>query len=165
MGTRKREPRRPATAPSSARFGIVVSRFHPEITDALYRSAVEELARAGVSEKRITTVRVPGGFEIPWAAARLARSGRVDVVICLGCVLQGATRQNHYISAACYANIQRVAIETGVPCTVGLLTVQNLAQARARTRGRKDRGKEAAEAALELIGVFDAPRARRVTRR
>jgi 6,7-dimethyl-8-ribityllumazine synthase len=142
----------------------VASRFHPEITQALHENAVARLKEAGVSDTRITTVWVPGGFEIPWAAARLAGSGKVDVVICVGCVLQGATQQNHYISQACYANIQRVAIDTGVPCTVGVLTVQNLAQARARTRGRMDRGKEAAEAALELVGLFDSPRARRKTR-
>ena len=78
----------------------------------------------------------------------------------------GGTGQNHYISQVCYANIQQIAVETGGPCTVGLLTVKNLAQARARTRGRMDRGKEAAEAALELVTLDStSPRTGRRTRR
>lgn len=135
------------------RFGIVVSRFNEEITEALLKSCLRTLRAAGVAEADVRVVRVPGAFEIPWAAARLARSRRLDAVICLGAVLKGQTPQNDYIAQAVYANVQRIAVETGVPCVIGVLTPRTWAQAVARTRGKLDRGAEAAHAALEVAGL------------
>ena len=136
---------------SNARVAVVTSRFNEDVTDALHKSALKELRRGGVPASRIKSVWVPGGFEIPWAAAKLAKSRRYDAVICLGCVLQGGTKQNHYISQAIYINLQKLSVDTGVPILVGVLTVDTMRQARARTRGDMDRGREAAEAALEVL--------------
>ncbi|MFH2203684.1 MAG: 6,7-dimethyl-8-ribityllumazine synthase [Elusimicrobiota bacterium] len=132
------------------RFGIVVSRFNEEITGKLHANCVRALKKKGVAGNRIHTVWVPGGFEIPWAAQELARSGRFDAVICLGAVLKGQTPQNDYISNATYIHIQRISLQTRVPCVVGVITPKTYAQAVARTRGKFDRGAEAALAALEM---------------
>ncbi len=134
-------------------FGIVVSRFNTEITSALHRNCLRTLRRAGVAAGRIRTVWVPGGFEIPWAAQELARSKRFDAVICLGAVLKGQTPQNDYISQATFTHIQRISLETRVPCILGVITPKTWGQAVARTRGRFDRGKEAALAALEMAAL------------
>ncbi len=135
------------------RFGIVVSRFNKEITDKLYANCVRTLKKHGVAKSRIRTVRVPGGFEIPWAAQELARTKRFDAVICLGAILKGQTPQNDYMSQATCTHIQRISLETRVPCILGVIVPNTYAQALARTRGRFDRGTEAALAALEMAGL------------
>lgn len=135
------------------RFGIVVSRFNEEVTDRLRKSCVKTLRSRGVAASRIRVVEVPGGFEIPWAAQELARSGRFDAVICLGAILKGGTPQNDYISRATCAHIQRISLETRVPCILGVITPNTWAQAMARTRGELDRGKESALAALETAAL------------
>lgn len=134
------------------RFVIVASKFNEDITGALQRSAARALRDAGVPERNVTTVWVPGGYEIPWAAAKAVKTLKPHAVICVGCVLQGETKQNHYIAQAIYSNLQQLSMDTGVPVTVGVLTVDDLAQARARTSGPNDRGEEAALAALEVAG-------------
>lgn len=131
-------------------FGIAVSRFNSEITDRLYTNCVRTLKKHGISETHIRTLRVPGGFEIPWAANELARSGACDAVICLGAILKGQTPQNDYISQATYTHIQKISLETRVPCVVGVITPNTYKQAVARTRGKFDRGTEAALAALDM---------------
>lgn len=133
-----------------ARFGIVVSRFNSEITSRLHANCVRTLKKKGVTDSRIRTVHVPGGFEIPWAAQELARTGRFDAVICLGAILKGQTPQNDYISQATYFHIQKISLETKVPVLLGVITPKTYAQAEARSRGRLDRGSEAALAALEM---------------
>lgn len=132
------------------RFGIVVSRFNSEITSRLHANCVRTLKGKGVTDSRIHTVRVPGGFEIPWAAQELARTGRFDAVICLGAILKGQTPQNDYISSATFYHIQKISLETKVPVLLGVITPKTYAQAKARSRGRLDRGSEAALAALEM---------------
>ena len=133
-----------------ARFGIVVSRFNSKITSRLHANCVRTLKKAGVTDSRIQTVHVPGGFEIPWAAQTLARTGRFDAVICLGAILKGRTPQNDYISQATYFHLQRISLETKVPVLLGVITPKTYAQAEARSRGRLDRGREAALAAIEM---------------
>lgn len=135
------------------RFGVVVSRFNVEITEALLASCTKRLAQAGVAEADIEIVRVPGGFEIPWAASRLAAAGRFDAVIALGCILRGQTPQNDHISRSVFQRLHDVSIATGVPCILGIITPNTWAQAKARTKGKMDRGLEAAEAALETAGL------------
>ncbi|PCI34214.1 MAG: 6,7-dimethyl-8-ribityllumazine synthase [Elusimicrobia bacterium] len=135
------------------RFGIVVSRFNEAITRKLLNNCLSTLKKEGVDGKSIHVVHVPGGFEIPWAVNEVARSGRVDAVIALGCVLKGQTRQNDYISEATYAHLQRISIETRVPCVTGILTPNNYKQALARTKGEMDRGAEAALAALVVAEI------------
>jgi len=133
-----------------ARFAVVVSRFNEEITSRMLASCLKALRGRGVPDSRVRTVWVPGAFELPWAARELAASGRYDAVVCLGCVLKGRTPQNDYIAAATCASIQRVSLDTKVPCVLGMITPNTHGQALARTRGRMDRGKEYGLAALEM---------------
>ncbi|MBI4051785.1 MAG: 6,7-dimethyl-8-ribityllumazine synthase [Elusimicrobia bacterium] len=131
-------------------IGIVVARFNQPITQKLLRSCLKTLKRRGLSEKSITTLWVPGSYEIPWAAQELALKGR-QVVICLGAVLQGQTSQNTHIASACAKAIQTVALKTRTPCIFGLITPKTERQAWARTKGKLDRGREAAEVAIEML--------------
>lgn len=131
------------------RFAIVASRFNEEITDALLESCKARL-RKKAPKAEVKVVRVPGGFELPWAADRLAKTGRYDAVIALGCILRGETAQNEHISRSVFHHLHAISLATGVPCVVGVITPDTWEQAEARTRGGMDRGAEAAEAALEM---------------
>jgi len=135
------------------RFAVVRSRFNEEVTGRLLESCLKTLEKNGTSRRKVRVVEVPGGFEIPWAAASLARSGRCDAVICLGCVLKGGTAQNDYISQATFYSLQKISIDTGVPCILGVIVPKTWKQAMARTRGDMDRGEEAALAALEMAAL------------
>ena len=135
------------------RFGVVVSRFNEEITEALLTSCRRRLMEAGVPEASIETVKVPGGCEIPWAAQQLAATGRFDAVICLGCILPGQTSQNEHIARSVFDQLQRVSVATGVPCINEVLTPRTWKQAQARTKGELDRGLEAADAALAMAAL------------
>ena len=132
------------------RIGVVVSRFNEAITGRLLESCLKTLGKHGVGPGSVRVVHVPGGFEIPWAAQELALSGRFDTVIALGCILKGQTPQNDFISSATYFHLQRISLETRVPCVTGILTPNTYSQARQRTRGEMDRGAEAALAALVM---------------
>lgn len=151
------------------RLAVVAARFNPEVTERLLKNCLTTLRDAGMPASRIRVVRVPGSYDIPWAAQELAGSGRFDAVICLGAVIRGQTSHNEHIASATIASLQRIALETRVPVVLGIITPNSAAQALARTRGRLDRGREAAEAALELAtfrrqGVFRPAGPRRVTR-
>ena len=139
------------------RFAIVVSRFNPEITDGLLAGARDALAKAGVRDDDITLVRVPGAFELPVAAQRLAESGRVDAVICLGCLIKGDTMHFEYIADAATRGISQVGLETGVPVAFGVLTTLTDEQAEVRARpGDGNKGREAALAAVEMATLLRA---------
>ena len=127
------------------RFAIVAARYNAGLTDALLRSALEALSRAGAT--RIDTVRVPGSYEVPVVVARLAGSGNYDAILSLGVVLQGKTLHAEHITLACAINLQRIAIETGVPVIHQILTPRNAREAAARVRLR---GVEAAQTAIEM---------------
>lgn len=136
------------------RFALVVSSFNQDITDGLLRGALDALADAGIDGARITTVRVPGAFEIPLAARQLARTGRYDAVICLGCLIKGETMHFEYIASAVSHGIMAVSAETGIPVTFGVLTTVTEEQAAARARdGADNKGREAALAAVEMTAV------------
>lgn len=136
------------------RFALVVSSFNQDITEGLVRGARAALADAGVSSSDITIVRVPGAFEIPLAARRLARSGQYDAVVCLGCVIKGETMHFEYISSAVSHGIMAVSADTGVPVTFGVLTTLTEDQAIARAAdGPDNKGREAARAAVEMSGL------------
>jgi 6,7-dimethyl-8-ribityllumazine synthase len=136
------------------RFALVVSSFNKEITDGLLRGARAALADAGVNGAHITTVQVPGAFEIPLAARQLARSGRYDAVICLGCLIKGETMHFEYIASAVSHGIMDVSVETGIPVTFGVLTTLTEEQAAARAGdGADNKGREAALAAVEMIAI------------
>jgi 6,7-dimethyl-8-ribityllumazine synthase len=131
-----------------------VASFNQDITDGLLRGAHAALADAGVRTADITTVRVPGAFEIPLAARRLARSGRYDAVICLGCLIKGDTMHFEYIAEAVSHGIMSVSADTGIPVTFGVLTTLTEEQAVARAaEGPDNKGREAARAAMEMATI------------
>jgi len=133
------------------RFAVVVSRFNEEITEGLLRGARAAFAEAGVATGDLTIVRVPGAFEIPLAARRLAKSGRFDAVVCLGCLIKGDTMHFEYIASAVSHGIMAVSADTGVPVTFGVLTTMTDEQAAARAAdGADNKGHEAAMAAVEM---------------
>ena len=139
------------------RFAIAVSRFNPEITDGLLAGAREALAEADVRDDDVTLVRVPGAFELPVAAQRLAESGRFDAVICLGCLIKGDTMHFEYIAEAATRGISEVALATGVPIAFGVLTTLTDEQAEVRARpGAGNKGREAAAAAVEMATLLRA---------
>ena len=140
---------------AGCRFAIVVSRFNPEITDGLLTGAREALAEAEVSDDDVTLVRVPGAFELPIAAQRLAESGRFDAVICLGCLIKGDTMHFEYIADAATRGIADVGLATGVPVTFGVLTTLTDEQAEVRAKpGDGNKGREAALAAVEMATLL-----------
>ena len=142
---------------SGRRFALVVSSFNKEITDGLFRGAHATLLEAGVNSSDITTVRVPGAFEIPLAARRLAVSARYDAVVCLGCVIKGDTMHFEFIAEAVSHGIMAVSADTGVPVTFGVLTTLTEEQAAARAAdGPDNKGREAALAAVEMVTIVQA---------
>jgi 6,7-dimethyl-8-ribityllumazine synthase len=135
-------------------FAIVVSRFNAFITERLLLSAIDGLARSGANKKNIALVRVPGAFEIPLAARKLAETKKYDAVICLGCLLRGDTAHYDVIVNEVTRGIGQSAQETGVPHAFGVLTCENLEQAIDRA-GLKmgNKGFEAALAAVEMASL------------
>jgi 6,7-dimethyl-8-ribityllumazine synthase len=155
---------------ASLRFGIVVSRFNEFVTDRLLAAALEVLKKAGVSEERIQVVKVPGAFEIPLVARRMAGSGGVDAVVCLGAVIRGETPHFEYISREASRGIAQAALESDIPVIFGVLTTENVDQALDRTgASERNKGAEAARTAIEMANLMRAlpgktARARRVSR-
>jgi 6,7-dimethyl-8-ribityllumazine synthase len=136
------------------RFAIVVSKYNDFITERLQAGALAALAAAGVSSGDITVVRVPGAFEIPIAAQYAARSGRCDAVVCLGCLIRGATPHFEYIASAVSYGLTAAASATGVPMAFGVLTTNSVEEAIARAGdGLSNKGWEAAAAAIEMAAV------------
>lgn len=135
---------------SSFRVGVVASRFNGELVDALLSRVLERLLGAGVMQKAITVVRVPGAHEVPWAAHMLARKGRRDVVIALGVLIGGETSHHEMVGESVSQTLQRVSIESRVPVINGVIVANTVAQAEERTRGAINRGSEFAAAALEM---------------
>jgi 6,7-dimethyl-8-ribityllumazine synthase len=140
---------------TGCRFGIVVSRFNPEVTTGLLRGARTALAEAGVADSDISVVHVPGAFEIPLAALKLAQSKRIDAVITLGCLIKGDTMHFEYIAAAASQGIMNVMTATGVPVAFGVLTTLTDEQAAERAADDPDnKGREAALAAIEMATLL-----------
>jgi 6,7-dimethyl-8-ribityllumazine synthase len=139
------------------RFGIVVSRFNEFITERLFRSAFDGLLRCGAKRKDVEVVRVPGAFEIPLAARKLAETRKYDAILCLGCLLRGDTAHYDVIVNEVTRGIGQSAQETGVPHAFGVLTCETLEQAIDRA-GLKmgNKGLEAALAAVEMANLTGA---------
>lgn len=139
------------------RFAIVVSRFNEFITGKLHAGAVDALLRHGCPDEQITTVRVPGAFEIPFVAKTLAMSRRYDAIICLGCVIRGQTPHFEYVASEAAKGIAQVGLETGVPTTFGVITADTLEQAIERAGAKSgNKGADAALSAIELVNLLDA---------
>jgi 6,7-dimethyl-8-ribityllumazine synthase len=137
------------------RIAIVVSRFNDFVTERLLAGATEALSEAGVDASAVEVFHVPGAFEIPIAAQRIAETGRVGAVICLGCLIRGGTPHFEYIASACAHGITAAAAATGVPMAFGVLTTNSVEEAVARAApGDANKGREAARAALEMAALF-----------
>jgi 6,7-dimethyl-8-ribityllumazine synthase len=137
------------------RFAIVVSRFNEEITEGLLAGARAALSAASVADDDVTIIRVPGAYDIPVAALRAGETGEFDAVVCIGCLIKGDTMHFEYIAdAACHA-IAEAAAATGVPMALGVLTTLTEEQAIERAGdGPGNKGREAAEAAIEMATLF-----------
>jgi 6,7-dimethyl-8-ribityllumazine synthase len=137
-------------------IAIVVSRFNDMITSRLLDGAIDTLRRHGGNEDLVTIVHVPGAFEIPLAADKLAHSGKYAAVICLGAVIAGQTTHDQYINNQVAAGIARASQSSGVPVLFGVLTCQSMEQAIDRAGGKAgNKGHEAALAAIEMISVLN----------
>ena len=137
------------------RIAIVVSRFNDFVTERLLDGAQQLLAEHGFAAGDIEVLRVPGAFEIPMAAQRAAESGRVAAVVCLGCLIKGATPHFDYIASACAHGITAAAAATGVPMSFGVLTTNSVEEALERAAaGDANKGREAAQAALAMARLF-----------
>lgn len=138
------------------KIAIVAARFNQELTDALAEDARMTLVEQGVHADDIVLIRVPGSFELPVACAKFARTKAYDAVIALGVLIKGETRHDQYIAQSVADGLQRVAIETQTPVMFGVLTTENLEQAKARALGQGNKGHEAAMSALETIHALRA---------
>lgn len=137
------------------RFGIVVSRFNDFITTRLQEGALEALRRHGAIDDNITVVHVPGAFEIPLVAKRMAQSGHYDAVICLGCIIRGATPHFDYIAAHTARGVSDVGMQTGLPVVFGVITADTLEQAIDRAGAKSgNKGAEAALTAIEMVNLI-----------
>jgi 6,7-dimethyl-8-ribityllumazine synthase len=137
------------------RFGIVIARFNDFISSKLLSGALDCLGRHGTDLAAIETAWVPGSFEIPLVAERLARSGRYDAVICLGAVIRGSTPHFDYVAAEVAKGVARVTLDTGLPVIFGVLTTDSIEQAveRAGTKSG-NKGWDAALSALEMANLL-----------
>lgn len=140
-----------AQAAGGFRFALVVSKYHDFVTDRLQAGAVAALAAAGVRPDDVTVVRVPGAFEIPMAARHAAATERYDAIVCLGCLIRGATPHFEYIASAVSTGLTAAAGATGVPMTFGVLTTNSVEEALERAAdGPSNKGWEAGAAAVEM---------------
>jgi len=141
-----------------ARIAIVASSFNDFITKGLLDACLMELKRQGLAEKQITTVWVPGSFEIPLVALKLAKRKNIDAVICLGAVIRGETYHFEVVSNECARGIMEASLMSSKPVIMGVLTTDTVAQAQARAgkKGINNKGRDVAIAALEMIALLKA---------
>jgi 6,7-dimethyl-8-ribityllumazine synthase len=145
----------PLTGAGGLRFAVVYSRFNEAITTSLRDGALAALTEAGAAPDAVATESVPGAFELPQAARCLADTGRFDAIVCLGCVIRGATPHFEYISSSVAHAMQTASGDTGVPIAFGVLTTDTWQQAEERAGGGRDnKGFEAAAAAIEMAQLF-----------
>lgn len=152
LDPRSKQRRRPR--PARARIGVVVSRYHEEITGPMLESALAELERSGVARARVRVVHAPGAFEIPLLARALARRKDIDAVLALGLVLRGETTHDHWVAHGAVSGLLQASLETDKPIGLGVLTCAKLSQARARLQ----KGGEVARAALEALATLQGLR-------
>ncbi len=142
-------------APEGARFAIIASRWNPRITDALVAGARETFAGNGVGEASVDVIRVPGAWEIPVAAARVAASGVYSGIVALGCVVRGDTRHFEHVADRCADGLMRVALDSGVPVANGVLAVDDQIDAEHRAGGSHgNKGEECALVVVEMASLM-----------
>lgn len=138
----------------NARIAIIVAKFNTEITSGLEKGARHVLTEAGIDEASIDTFPIPGSAEIPLTAKLLAKKNTYDAVICIGAIIKGDTKHDYFIGKIVTDGMKEVSMEYEVPVLFGVLTTENLQQAQERSRDdKKNRGAEAAIAALEMIAL------------
>lgn len=139
------------------RFGLIVSRFNSFICERLLEGALDTLTRHGADDKQLSVVRVPGAFEIPLLAKKMAESGRYDAVIALGAVIRGGTPHFDYVCAEVTKGVASVSLASGLPIAFGVLTTDSVEQAieRAGTKAG-NKGAEAAMSAIEMVNLMGA---------
>ncbi|MBA3582047.1 MAG: 6,7-dimethyl-8-ribityllumazine synthase [Gammaproteobacteria bacterium] len=136
------------------RFAIVAARFNAHIVDKLLAGAEKALLTHGADSKALTVVRVPGAFELPLAAQKLAATGRYDAVITLGCVIRGDTPHFDYVCNECARGINEVALKYNMPVIFGVLTTDNTMQAEVRAADNNNKGIDAALTAIEILQLY-----------
>lgn len=147
------------------KIGLVVSRFNEEVTKRLWDGAMVALHEAGIPERSVTMFSVPGAFEIPGAAQRMASTGRFDAIVCLGAVIRGETAHFELVAGAAQQGVLRVALDSGIPVTFGVLATETEDQALARAAEGPsvatelhaewdNKGYEAARSALEMADAY-----------
>ncbi|MEJ2332634.1 MAG: 6,7-dimethyl-8-ribityllumazine synthase [Desulfobulbaceae bacterium] len=140
----------------SKKFGIIVSRFNSFVSERLLEGALDTLLRSGAEEDAIDVVRVPGAFEIPLMAQKMAKSGNYDAIICLGAVIRGATSHYDLVANEAAKGIAQVGFDSGVPTIFGVLTTDTIEQAIERAGSKAgNKGSEAALAAIEMINLLN----------
>lgn len=139
------------------KFAIIVSRFNHFVVESLLDGAVQTLKHYGeVADNDITVIRVPGAYEIPVTAKRLAQSGQYDAIIAVGAVIRGGTPHFEFVAGECNSGLGRVATEFGLPVAFGVITTDSLEQAIERSGSKAgNKGSEAALSALEMVNVLD----------
>jgi 6,7-dimethyl-8-ribityllumazine synthase len=142
-------------APEGARFAIIASRWNPRITEQLVAGAREAFRAHGVADDAVDVIRVPGAWELPVTAARLAAASGHAAIVALGCVIRGDTAHFDYVAGEAARGIMNAGLATGVPVIFGVLTVENRAQAEERADpSRMNKGGEAIEAAIEMATLL-----------
>lgn len=155
MGTAATSAATTAIAAADFRLAVILSRYNEDIVQALLAGARTAWRAHGGIEAALRVEQVPGAFELPLAARALALSGRVDALVALGCVIRGDTAHFEYVAGECARGLQRVMLDTGVPVSFGVLTVQTRAQALERAEpGPLNKGAEALETALAMAALL-----------
>lgn len=142
---------------ADARYAIAVGRFNSFVVESLLDGALDALKRHGVSDGNITIIRVPGAWELPLIAKRLAGSGKYDAIIALGAVIRGGTPHFDYVAGECAKGLGVVSLDSGLPVSFGVLTVDSIEQAIERSGTKAgNKGADAAMVAIEMISVLKA---------
>jgi len=143
-------------ATDGARFAILASRWNPRVTDALVAGARKGFVDNGVAEEAVDVIRVPGAWELPLAAARVAAAGRHAAIVALGCVVRGETRHYEHVADRCAEGLMRVALDHRLPVLNGVLATERFEDAEARAGGSHgNKGEEAALAAIEMANLVE----------
>ena len=154
------EPLRGGRSGAGLRVAVAVSRFNEQITRRLLNGALGALRACGVPEDQVDVAWAPGAYDLPVVAQTLARSGRYDALVCLGCVIRGETTHDRYVALGATTGLMHVSLEAALPVTFGVLTTQTLEQAEARSGGAHgNKGEDAALAAVELANLLRQIRA------
>ncbi len=140
---------------NTAKFTLVVGRFNSSIVDGLCSGAIDTLRRHGVPEANITVVKVPGAFELPLVAKRVANKGEVDAIIALGAVIRGGTPHFDFVAGECSSGLARVSLDHEIPIAFGVLTTDSIEQAIERSGTKAgNKGADAAMTALEMVSLL-----------